>query len=73
MAFGDDLVEVGGLGGGEGLEGKVVDDEQLDGGQAVLDGAQDCDDRGFCGTGDADGRVAGGRLAVFSWAAAPCR
>ncbi len=28
----------------------------------LLDGAQDCDDRGFCGTGDADGRVAGDAL-----------
>src|SRR5579863_10706298 len=36
VAFGDDLVEVGGLGRGEGLERKIVDDEQLDGGQAAV-------------------------------------
>ena len=36
VAFGDDLVEVGGLGGGQGLEREVVDDEQLDGGQAAV-------------------------------------
>src|ERR1017187_4981724 len=36
VAFGDDLVEVGGLGGGERLEGKIVDDEQLDAGQAAV-------------------------------------
>ena len=36
MAFGDDLVEVGGLGGGKGLEGKIIDDEQLDSGQAAV-------------------------------------
>ncbi len=36
VSFGDDLVEVGGLGRGQGLEGKIVDDEQLDGGQAPV-------------------------------------
>ena len=36
MAFGDDLVEVGSLGRGEGLEGKIVDDQQLGGGQAAV-------------------------------------
>src|SRR6266480_625308 len=36
VAFGDDLVEVGGLGRGEGLEREIIDDEQLDGGQAAV-------------------------------------
>src|SRR5258708_17095101 len=36
VAFGDDLVEVGGLGGGEGLQGEIIDDAQLDGGQAAV-------------------------------------
>src|SRR6266852_6214032 len=36
VAFGDYLIKVGGLGGGEGLEREVVDDEQLDGGQAAV-------------------------------------
>ena len=36
MSFGDDLVEVGGLGRGQGLEREIVDDEQLDGGQAAV-------------------------------------
>ena len=39
MPFGDDFVEVGGLGRGEGLEGEIiVDDEQLDRGQAAVFG-----------------------------------
>ena len=36
MTFGDYLIKVGGLGGGEGLKGKIIDDEQLDGGQAAV-------------------------------------
>jgi hypothetical protein len=36
VAFSDDLVEVGGLSWGEGLEREVIDDEQLDGGQAAV-------------------------------------
>ena len=33
-SFGDDLVEAGCLGRGAGLEREIIDDEQLDGGQA---------------------------------------
>jgi hypothetical protein len=35
VAFDGQLVEVGGLGGAEGLEREVVEDEQLDGGETA--------------------------------------
>ena len=36
VAFGDYLIKVGGLGRGEELKRKIIDDEQLDGGQAAV-------------------------------------